>query len=99
MLGERIKELRLANRLSQVELASALNVTKQSVSNWENDNIQPSVELVKQIAVFFHCSVILSFEFVVDISDHGDLALRDHAAFVCVLKRAYRPVLICVYRK
>ena len=57
MLGEKIKEIRQANRITQVELARALNVTKQSVSNWENDNIQPSVELLKQIAVFFHCSV------------------------------------------
>ncbi|MBO6113949.1 MAG: helix-turn-helix transcriptional regulator [Lachnospiraceae bacterium] len=73
MLGERIKELRLANRLSQVELASALNVTKQSVSNWENDNIQPSVELVKQIAIFFHCSVDFLLELdtsrkIIDVS-------------------------------
>ncbi len=57
MLGEKIKEIRQANRITQVELAQALNVTKQSVSNWENDNIQPSVELLKQIAIYFHCSV------------------------------------------
>ena len=30
--------------MSQVELAQALCVTKQSISNWENDNIQPSVD-------------------------------------------------------
>ena len=53
MLNERIKELRLARNMSQVELANLLNVTKQSVSNWENDNIQPSVEMLIKISKVF----------------------------------------------
>jgi len=54
MLNSRIRELRTANNLSQVDLAKALGVTKQSVSNWENDNIQPSIEMLIKIAKFFH---------------------------------------------
>ncbi|MBO5106580.1 MAG: helix-turn-helix transcriptional regulator [Clostridia bacterium] len=50
MLNERIREIRLAKKMSQVELARLLNVTKQSVSNWENDNIQPSIEMLSKIA-------------------------------------------------
>ena len=53
MLSIRIKELRIANNYSQVELANALSVTKQSVSNWENSNIQPSIDLLIKIADFF----------------------------------------------
>lgn len=53
MLGERIKSLRLARAMSQVELAKELGVTKQSVSNWENDNIQPSIEMLIKIATVF----------------------------------------------
>ena len=56
MLGERIKELRTARNISQVELAAALHVSKQSVSNWENDNILPSIEVIKQLANYFSCS-------------------------------------------
>ncbi|MBR1598413.1 MAG: helix-turn-helix transcriptional regulator [Lachnospiraceae bacterium] len=55
MIGDRIKTLRTLRNLSQVELAKKLNVSKQSVSNWENDNILPSVEVVKQLAEFFSC--------------------------------------------
>ena len=33
-----------------------LGVTKQSVSNWENNNILPSVDMLKKIAQFFSCS-------------------------------------------
>ena len=43
--------------MSQVELAKELNVTKQSVSNWENDNIQPSVEMLTKLANIFSVSV------------------------------------------
>ena len=56
MIGEQIKALRIARNMSQVELAAALNVSKQSVSNWENNNILPSVEILKQLALFFSCS-------------------------------------------
>ncbi len=50
MLGDRIREIRLAKKISQVELAKILGVTKQSVSNWENENIQPSIEMLSKIA-------------------------------------------------
>lgn len=50
MLSSRIREIRIAKKISQVELARILGVTKQSVSNWENDNIQPSVEMLSKIA-------------------------------------------------
>lgn len=53
MLNEQIKNLRLANHLTQVDLAKELNVTKQTVSNWENDNIQPSVDMLVKLADFF----------------------------------------------
>lgn len=46
MLNERIKELRLAHGMTQVELARELSVSKQCVSNWENNNIQPSVDML-----------------------------------------------------
>jgi len=39
--------------MSQVELARILNVSKQSISNWENDNIQPSVEMLVKLADVF----------------------------------------------
>lgn len=50
MLNQRIRETRLARKMSQVDLANALGVTKQSVSNWENDNIQPSVEMLIRLS-------------------------------------------------
>lgn len=56
MLGQRINELRIALGWSQVQLAEKLNISKQTVSNWENDNIQPSIEMLVRIAKLFHAS-------------------------------------------
>lgn len=56
MLNEKIKELRLSYNLSQVKLAKALGVTRQCASNWENDNVQPSIDMLVKIAKFFNVS-------------------------------------------
>lgn len=53
MLSKRIYELRTALGWSQVELAKRLRVAKQTVSNWENDNIQPSIEMLVRLAKLF----------------------------------------------
>ena len=50
MLSLKIREIRIAKKISQVDRAKMLGVTKQSVSNWENDNIQPSIEMLTRIA-------------------------------------------------
>lgn len=73
MLNERIKELREARGITQVELAKALFVSKQSVSNWENDNILPSVDMLVKIADYFGVSTdyMLSRESETRISVEG----------------------------
>ena len=53
MFGDRLKLLRTSYNLSQVHLAEKLKVSKQAVSNWENNNILPSVEMLVKIASFF----------------------------------------------
>ena len=53
MLGEQIKQLRLNKKLSQVELSQKLSITKQSVSNWENENIMPSIDMLIKISQIF----------------------------------------------
>ena len=56
MLGKRINELRVANSWNQVQLASKMNISKQTVSNWENENIQPSIEMLVRLAKLFNVS-------------------------------------------
>lgn len=56
MLGQRINKLRIALGWSQVQLAEKLNISKQTVSNWENENIQPSIEMLVRLSKLFHVS-------------------------------------------
>lgn len=53
MFGDTIKNLRLSYKLSQVQLANELNVSKQTISNWENNNILPSIEMLVKVAQLF----------------------------------------------
>ncbi|MEY8413737.1 helix-turn-helix domain-containing protein [Lachnospiraceae bacterium WCA-9-b2] len=56
MFGDMIKNLRQSRSLNQVQLADSLNVSKQTVSNWENNNILPSIEMLVKISQFFSVS-------------------------------------------
>ncbi|SUC35136.1 transcriptional repressor DicA [Providencia rustigianii] len=42
MTGEDIKRIREENNISQSSLALILNMTKESVSKWERDEIKPN---------------------------------------------------------
>ena len=63
MLGDRIRELRNSRSLSQVELARQLHVSKQTISNWENNNVPPSINTLIRIATFFDVSTDYLLEF------------------------------------
>lgn len=56
MFGDRLKSLRLSHNYSQVQLAYELNVSKQTISNWENGNILPSIEMLIKISRYFSVS-------------------------------------------
>ncbi len=56
MLDQRIRQLRSERGINQKELGDAVGVSKQSVSNWENGNIMPSVDLLIRLADVFGVS-------------------------------------------
>ena len=53
----RLKQLRIKKNIKQQDLAKALNVTKQSVSNWENNKRLPDVNTLIKLADFYNCSL------------------------------------------
>ena len=56
-IGKNIKQLRINKNLTQKELAEKLNVTYQGISRWENDEVEPSIDTIKQMAEVFECSL------------------------------------------
>lgn len=73
MLGGRIKSVRISNNLNQVQFAKILNVTKQSVSNWEHNNIQPSVDIIRDISTKFNVST----DYLLELNDRLTLYVDD----------------------
>ena len=56
-LGEKIYELRTQHNLSQGDLANELNVSRQSISKWENGNSTPDLEKIIKLAEIFSVSL------------------------------------------
>lgn len=54
--GEKIHRLRKLNGLSQEQLATKLNVSRQAISKWEMGAI-PDIDNVIKISTFFDCSL------------------------------------------
>ena len=49
-IGERITELRKKRNISQAELSRAMDVSRQAVSKWENDQTSPDTIKLIQLA-------------------------------------------------
>lgn len=56
-LSEKIYELRTQHNFSQGDLANELNVSRQSVSKWENGNSTPDLEKIVKLAEIFNVSL------------------------------------------
>lgn len=55
-IGERLYELRTKNNMSQGALAEKLDVSRQTVSKWENNMSLPEVEKILQLSEIFSVS-------------------------------------------
>ena len=56
-LGEKILNLRKKNGLSQEELGEKINVTRQTISNWELGETSPNVEQLKLLSKELNVSI------------------------------------------
>lgn len=57
MLGNKIIELRKKAKLSQEQLAEKIEVTRQTISNWELGETNPDIVQAKKIAETFNISL------------------------------------------
>ncbi|QIL45655.1 DUF3955 domain-containing protein [Vagococcus coleopterorum] len=55
--GAQVKHLRTSQALTQEELAQKLNVSRQTISSWENNRNLPDLEMVVTIAKTFDLSL------------------------------------------
>ena len=55
--AQRIKDLMKSEKLTQMQLAHALEVGQSSISDWLNSKSEPSIENLWKLADFFDVSV------------------------------------------
>lgn len=56
-LGTKLKKLRSEKGLTQKDLADQLHVTFQTISKWENDENEPDISTLRELARLFDCTV------------------------------------------
>lgn len=56
-LGQTIVTIRKENGMTQEEFAAKFHVTRQTVSNWENEKSYPDLLTLVKISDEFHCSL------------------------------------------
>lgn len=71
--SERLKELRIENRLTQEELATKFFLNKSSVSRYERGQQVPELELLQKIANFF----LVSIDYLLGKSDTRTYKIQD----------------------
>lgn len=57
VIHQRIKKERLRKGITQPELAKIMNISKQTVSNWENGKRTPDIDVLKKLCNFFNVSI------------------------------------------
>ena len=71
--GNKLKELRTQNGLTQQQLATQLGVTKSVISFYERQERTPSPEVLRKMAVLFKVST----DFLLDIDSTKRLDVSD----------------------
>lgn len=56
-LGNKIQEIRKKNKMSQEEFAEVFNVTRQTISSWENSKSYPDIETLVKLSDKFNISL------------------------------------------
>lgn len=57
IIGEKITELRKKNDLTQDKLAEKVNVTRQTISNWESNITSPDINQALKLSKIFNISI------------------------------------------
>lgn len=77
-IGESIKNLREFNNMTRNNLADILNVTSKTIGNWENNERQPSLDIVIKLSEIFNVPTdyILKGKMDINLPDGGIMTLK-----------------------
>ena len=74
--GEKIKELRKNQNMSQEQLSEVLGLSRQAVSRWETENAIPETAMILKLSELFHVTTdyLLKEEIVDAATQHTEKA-------------------------
>lgn len=88
-ISKQIKKYRGKSNLSQEELAEKIFVTRQTISNWENDKNYPDINSLVLLSNLFHISL--------DILVKGDLEeMKEQIKTEDIKKMNHDSIIFCV---
>ncbi len=93
-LSEKIIELRKANGMTQEELASICNVSRQSISKWEADITLPETEKLLILGETFHVSMDILLKDELALNEVKDVLICGRNAIQKKKQELYEGVLI-----
>lgn len=56
-IGEKVKYYRLNNKMTQQELSNKINVSRKTVSSWENNRSKPDIQTIIDLSSLFHVDI------------------------------------------
>ena len=79
-MGEQIKKYRKAKKISQKNLAEIMQITRNSVINWESNRYKPDINLIPKLCMVLKISPNDLFDIYPPnhINDHEDTLLDQY---------------------
>ena len=83
-LGKNILTLRKKNGLSQEQLGEKVNVTRQTISNWELDETAPNPEQLKLLSKALQVSIDILVDNDIE-ANNSNKTTYNKAKFICII--------------
>lgn len=105
-VGKAIRSLRAESGMSQEELAEKVFVSRQTISNWENDKFYPDVQSLSLIADVFGTSIdnlvkgdlpMIDAKVAEEDARVAERDVKDFKQFTCGFAAAKLELVLCVY--
>ncbi len=95
-LDEKIRKIRKENKMNQDDLAEVLNVTRQTISNWENGKNYPDIETLIKISDKFNISLDILLKENMNIVKEIDRNVKNTKKYKLILISIISVILMIV---
>ena len=77
MIGEVIRSLRIEKGLTQSELAAKISSTQKQISKWEIGFLEPNIEAIKKLAIFFD----VTSDYLIGLENDAGIKVKEEIVF------------------